>query len=126
MVALSDDKAVGHVGFSPVLTEGGELGLGLAPVAVLRDFRARGIGSRLIREGLDEARRRGHGFVVVLGDPDFYERFGFLGARARGLSDEYEGGEAFQVLELRPGGLPRPGLVRYAPEFAIVAQDGTA
>jgi putative acetyltransferase len=60
----------------------------------------------------------GCGFVVVLGDPAYYRRFGFRPARSFGLSDEYGGGDAFQALELREGAIPPGGgVVRYAPEF---------
>jgi putative acetyltransferase len=62
------------------------------------------------------------GFLVVLGEPAYYGRFGFTAAAACGLADEYGGGAAFQALELRPGAIPHgAGLVRYAPEFAALA-----
>ena len=61
----------------------------------------------------------GFGWVVVLGEPEYYSRFGFRPASAFGLSDEYGGGPAFQAVELVAGALPvGAGLVRYAPEFA--------
>jgi putative acetyltransferase len=76
----------------------------------------------LVKEGLAAAARCGADFVVVLGDPRYYGRFGFGPAGARGLADEFRGGDAFQVIELRPGALPPGvGLVRYAPEFSLVA-----
>lgn len=54
--------------------------------------------------------------------PDYYARFGFQPAAGVGLSDEYGGGDAFQVLELAAGRLPGgAGLVRYAPEFSAVS-----
>ena len=59
---------------------------------------------------------------MVLGEPGYYGRFGFQPAPGLGLSDAYGGGDAFQVIELLPGGIPvGAGLVRYAPEFALVA-----
>jgi putative acetyltransferase len=58
----------------------------------------------------------------VLGEPDYYTRFDFLPARRWGVHDEYGGGDAFQALELRPRALARcGGIVRYAPEFAVLA-----
>jgi putative acetyltransferase len=76
----------------------------------------------LIRAGLDACRERGFGWVVVLGEPQFYSRFGFRPAAEFGLWDEYGGGDAFQALELATGALPvNAGLVRYAPEFASLA-----
>lgn len=121
MVAEVDGRIVGHVAFSPVSTESepAAIGAGLAPLAVLESHRRQGIAARLVDAGLIACRSLGFGWVVVLGDPSYYSRFGFRPAPAFGLSDEYEGGDAFQILELPPGALPKnAGLVRYAPEFA--------
>lgn len=64
--------------------------------------------------------------MVVLGDPAYYTRFGFGPAAARGLVDEYGGGEAFQVLALEPGAIPHDaGLVQYAPEFGMLGTEPT-
>jgi putative acetyltransferase len=94
-------------------------GVGLAPVAVAESYRRQGIAAALIRDGLDACRRLGFGWVVVLGEPDYYERFGFRPAAEFGLVDEYGGGPAFAVVELIAGAAPQQaGLVRYAPEFA--------
>ena len=68
-----------------------EDGLGLGPVAVLPEFQRRGIGGGLIRGGLAAAERLGTGFVVVLGEPAYYGRFGFRPAAEWGLRDEYGG-----------------------------------
>jgi putative acetyltransferase len=119
LVAEVDGAIVGHVAFSPVTVGTGQVGIGLAPVAVLEAHRRRGVAARLIAAGLDACRAAGFGWAVVLGEPGYYARFGFRPAADIGLSDEYGGGPAFQVLELFPGTLPvGAGLVRYAPEFA--------
>lgn len=119
LIAEVDGQIVGHIAFSPVSTESGATGAGLAPLAVLESHRRQGIAARLVDAGLIACRSLGLGWVVVLGDPSYYARFGFRPARAFGLSDEYGGGDAFQALELIPGALPKDaGLVRYAPEFA--------
>src|SRR5436190_9240659 len=79
LVAEVEGRVVGHVLFSevPILTDGGTVAaLSLAPMAVLPDFQRRGVGSALVREGL-EVCRAGHRIVVVLGHPAFYPRFGF-------------------------------------------------
>jgi putative acetyltransferase len=79
----------------------------------------------LVRAALEASRNAMFDFVVLLGDPRYYARFGFTGAFRWGLRDEYGGADAFQALELRPGAIPRDGgLVRYAPEFARVATGG--
>lgn len=124
LVAERDGEVVGHVAFSPVTIDGAPepRGVGLAPLAVLEPHRRAGLGAALVREGLERCRSAGWAFAVVLGDPAYYGRFGFRPARELGLHDEYGGGDAFQALELIPG-VPagRSGLVRYAPQFAIVA-----
>jgi putative acetyltransferase len=124
LVALASGAVAGHVLFSPVtvgMSGDPALGLGLAPVAVLPSCQGRGIGSALIRAGLDACRARGVGFVVVLGNPRYYARFGFTTAGARGLSNEYGAGAEFMVQELRPDALPRDGgLVRYAATFTEI------
>ena len=95
------------------------VGLGLAPVAVLPEYRRQGIAANLIRVGLEQCKERGVGLVIVLGDPAYYGRFGFKPASTWGLENEYGGGDAFQAMELRAGAIPRDGgLVRYGPQFA--------
>jgi putative acetyltransferase len=121
LVAVDQDRVVGHVAFSPVTLAGAGDGAGLAPVAVLPEHRRRGIADQLIREGLDELGLAGCGFVVVLGDPGYYRRFGFEPAARWGLCDEYGAGDAFQTIELRPHAIPNGGgLVQYAPEFSAL------
>jgi putative acetyltransferase len=120
LVATTDRLIVGHVAFSPVAAAV-EGGVGLAPVAVLPSYQGRSIGGQLIRAGLAQCHQAGHSFVVVLGDPAYYGRFGFQPAARWGLVDEYGGGDAFQALELSPDALSRGGgLVRYASAFAVV------
>ena len=77
LVAEADGEVVGHVGFSPVTSAAATRGLGLAPLAVRPGVLRRGIGGKLVVEGLAAIARSGAGFVVVLGDPRYYGRFGF-------------------------------------------------
>ena len=120
VVASDGAGVIGHVAFSPVEAGAGR-GVGLAPMAVLPAHQQKGVGALLVREGLASCVATGCGFVVVLGEPEYYGRFGFERASARGLDNEYGAHEAFMVLELEPGALPEGGgLVRYAPEFALV------
>ncbi len=121
LVAEADGAVVGHVAFSPVTAANGAIGAGLAPIAVVELHRRRGIAAELVRAGLTACRDAGVRWAVVLGEPEYYGRFGFRAATDFGLTDEYGGGPAFQTLELIPGGIPvGGGLVRYAPEFAAV------
>jgi putative acetyltransferase len=118
LIAEVSDQIVGHIVLSPVTVDGRHReGLGLAPVAVLPSHQRRGIGSALIVEGLHIARELGYGFVVVLGHPEYYPRFGFRRASELGLGNEYGAEEAFMVVELVPRSLPAGGLVRYVAEF---------
>ncbi|MBI5296708.1 MAG: N-acetyltransferase [Chloroflexi bacterium] len=113
-----DDEVLGHVLYSRVTTPLPSNGLGLAPVAVKPKFQNQGIGSQLIRASLVEVKADGYDFVVLLGDPAYYQRFGFQAASAFGLQNEYGVDEEFMVLNLSGRELPR-GLVRYAEEFGI-------
>jgi putative acetyltransferase len=93
--------------------------LGLAPLSVTPEHQRTGIGSQLVQAGLAAAFAAGIRFVVVLGHPGYYPRFGFRRAAELGLHNEYGADEAFMVLELRPGSLPSGGgVVRYGAEFA--------
>lgn len=126
LVAVVDELIVGHIVFSPVslVTPAAAIaGLGLAPLAVLPAHQRRGIGSTLVREGLAVCRQLACPFVVVLGHPAYYPRFGFGRANALGITNEYQVDEQFMIRELAPGSLPvGGGLVRYGPEFAELAR----
>lgn len=121
LVAETGGSLVGHILLSPV-TLPGDTGLrimGLAPMAVLPDFQRRGIGSSLVRAGLDACRAVAVDAVVVLGHPEYYPRFGFRPAAGFGIACEYPVPEpAFMLLELHPGCLEdRSGTVKYHPAF---------
>jgi putative acetyltransferase len=123
LVAVVGDTIVGHILFTPIHVEGVEPPVpasGLAPMAVLPAYQRQGIGSLLVKAGLDACRSAGHRFVVVVGHPEYYPRFGFVAASTKGLECQWPvPPEAFMVLELEPGTLAAVrGLVRYRPEFA--------
>jgi putative acetyltransferase len=108
LVADAGGSILGHILFSPVLLVGlTELHLmGLGPMAVLPTHQRRGIGSALVREGLDRCKAMGCEAVVVLGHADYYPRFGFAPASRYGISCEYDvPDEVFMLLELQPGSL---------------------
>lgn len=78
LVAEVEGKVVGHVAFSSVEVSDGSGGwFGLGPLAVVEGMRGRGIGSALVREGLQQLRDRAAAGCVVFGSPGFYHRFGF-------------------------------------------------
>jgi putative acetyltransferase len=120
LVAMVDNQIVGHLAFSPVALNDSIVGWGLAPLAVQPGFQRQGIGSALVRHGLSDCCEQSVGFVVVLGDPSYYSRFGFVAASRWNLADEYGGGDAFQGIELIPDSAPTTGgAIKFGPEFGI-------
>ncbi|MBN1238910.1 MAG: N-acetyltransferase [Gammaproteobacteria bacterium] len=121
LVAEEDGAVVGYAMFTPVTVEGdaGAKLMGLAPLAVTPAHQGKGFGSALVREGFERCRQLGYGAVVVLGHPEYYERFGFEPASRYGLKSEYAvPDEAFMALELEPGALAdRSGTVRFHAAF---------
>ena len=122
-VAEVRGKVVGHVVFSPVrihTPEGVRPAVGLGPVAVLPDHQRRGLGGHMIGAGLEALRQRGHAIVVLVGDPAYYQRFGFGPAAQWGLRWSAPcPPEAFQAKALVSGakdGLAE-GVAHYRDEF---------
>ena len=78
LVAESGSKIIGHIAFSPVTTNGERRDwYGLGPVSVSPERQKQGIGSALVREPLKRMTELGGKGCVLLGDPGFYQRFGF-------------------------------------------------
>ncbi len=122
LVAEIESNVVGHILFSPIHieTESGDVpALALAPMSVLPNFQKRGIGSQLVRAGLDVSRQAGHAIVVVLGHPDYYPRFGFQPASQFGVRSPFDvPDDVFMVQCLIPGALGAvSGIVRYPSAF---------
>lgn len=106
LVAEVDAAVVGHIMFSPVrVSADSRLRLmGLAPMAVAPAYQRQGIGSALVRAGLERCKALACSAVVVLGHPAYYPRFGFLPASRFGLCCEYNvPDEVFMAMELEPG-----------------------
>ena len=125
LVAINDEQIIGHIFFSPVSVESVEvkiMALGLAPMAVLPEYQNQGVGSQLVKQGLQACRDEGHKVVFVLGHPRYYPRFGFSTAQSKGITCEYKvPDEAFMVVELEPEALKGyTGVVKYGPEFSDV------
>lgn len=78
LVADVDGQVVGHVAISPVSISDGSHGwYGLGPVSVLPAYQGRGIGTGLINQALAQLQAKGAAGCVVLGEPGYYQRFGF-------------------------------------------------
>jgi putative acetyltransferase len=123
-LVAEDGAVVGHILFTPVVVESAGrrvVGMGLAPMAVLPDRQRQGIGSQLVRRGLDILRERGCPFVVVVGHPEYYPRFGFERASSHGLASQWEGmpDAAFMVLILDGRAMAGvSGVAAYREEFS--------
>lgn len=123
LVAVEDDQVLGHIFFSPVTITaetGATQGMGLAPMAVVPERQRHGIGSRLVEAGLQILREQFCPFVIVLGHPEYYPRFGFVPASQHGLTCQWEGvpDDVFMVLicdEASMAGVS--GVARYRAEF---------
>ena len=125
LVALEDNRVVGHLLLSLVTIGSGEpvdgtfSAIGLGPMAVLPEHQRQGIGSLLIETALNTSRKAGHDCVVLVGHAEYYPRFGFVPASRFGLKCEYDvPDEVFMAIELQDGALSgHKGIVRYQPEF---------
>jgi putative acetyltransferase len=93
--------------------------IGLGPMAVLPEYHRMGIGSQLVNVGLDACAQTDYGFVVVLGHPGYYPRFGFTPSKPHGIVWEHDvPEEVFMIKELKQGALAHTqGVVKYRAEF---------
>jgi putative acetyltransferase len=122
LVAELDGQIVGHALFSEVMIEreSSELkALSLGPIAVLPEHQSQGIGSAMMNEGHKRGREMGYPFVVLIGHPWYYPRFGYVPARQYGLVPLWDvSDEVFMVCELTTGALENAsGTIRYPRPF---------
>ncbi|MBX9654738.1 N-acetyltransferase [bacterium] len=114
-VALVNDLVVGHVAYSPILIDGKPTKwLGLGPVSVHPDYQGQGIGTHLITTTLARLRLEQDG-IVVLGNPDYYSRFGFR----HDSRLELEGVPPEFFMSLHFAGTIPSGIVTYPPAFSV-------
>lgn len=122
LVAEVSGDITGHIMFSPTSLSGDASlkMMGLAPMAVAPEQQRKGIGSMLVRAGLEECRLLGVAAVVVLGHPEFYPRFGFSPASRFGMDSEYDvAKELFMAIELQAGALSgESGTIKYHAVFS--------
>jgi putative acetyltransferase len=114
LVALDEGEIVGHIAFSPATIDGEQRGwFGVGPLSVRPDRQNRGIGGSLVRAGLERLRALGAKGCVLVGEPNYYSRFGFkTDARLTldGVPPQY-----FQALSF--GGELPSGSVSFHPGF---------
>lgn len=119
LCAVIDDTIVGHCLLSEL--KGPDRAMALAPLSVDPNWRDYQIGTELVRQLLTKARAAGWKSVFVLGDPDYYGRFGFKSTLADDVTSPYQC-YAFQALELVPGALSGyKGRVTHPSAFNLVA-----
>ena len=121
LVAEENGEIVGHIMFSPVSLSdhGGFKIMGLGPMAVVPEQQGKGIGSALVKAGLERCKELGFGAAVVLGHSGYYPRFGFAPSIRFGIGCESEvPQDAFMVLELQTGYLQSAkGIIKYNAAF---------
>ncbi|WP_369308990.1 GNAT family N-acetyltransferase [Providencia rettgeri] len=125
VVATNDSgEVIGYVGFTPVDLNGEDVQwVGLAPLAVNKAHQRQGIAAKLIYEGLDSLNEFGYGAVVVLGDEQYYSRFGFVPASKHGIRCQWPEQQAhFLICGLENGEIgEQHGDVLYSSHFDNLA-----
>lgn len=117
-VALAQGKIIGYVLASPIHLEPEQPPrcLGIAPLAVASAQQRQGVGAELMRFVIDRACAEGVDALFLLGDPAYYQRFGF---QATHIGNDYGASDAFMALELSADCLSGViAVAKYSPEFA--------
>lgn len=131
LVAVVGDRVVGHTMLSYVELDDGETrhrALTMSPVAVAPEMQRRGVGSALVRAGLEAADARGEPLVTLEGSPRYYRRFGFRPASEFGVTidlPDWAAPEAAQVCPLSNYDPAVRGHLIYPPAFAELEQPDT-
>ncbi|WP_290049627.1 GNAT family N-acetyltransferase [Amycolatopsis solani] len=122
LVAMHDGEVVGHVCCSPArVGEDRVAAVGLGPLGVLPAHQARGVGSALVHAVLGAADACGYGVVVLLGNPDYYTRFGFVTASTLSITaPDPAWGKHFQARTLAGYKSTHAGAFEYAPAFSRI------
>ena len=121
LVATLNGQVAGHIMYSPIAV-GSVTGAALGPMAVLPEHQRKGIGSKLVEAGNRTLGDRGCPFIIVVGHPEFYPRFGFRPAITLGITCEWElPDEVFMALVLDGATMEGvSGLAKYRDEFSTV------
>ncbi len=117
-LVADDSEIVGHVLISPVSLEPDvQLICGqVSPLSVHPEHQSRGIGSSLMRAVIDESRAKGLDVLFLLGEPNYYHRFGFVTSR---VDNVYGISRHFQEFEINAGSIPsKQTYAHLAPAFS--------
>ncbi len=123
LVAEEEDVVIGYCAFSPVTAEPRLDGLllGLAPVAVLNERQGHGAGKALVMRGLEICRQHQTALIVVLGEPEYYSRFGFKPASDYDVKwAAMDAGRAFQLIDFGDITGATPHKISYHSAFSEV------
>jgi len=123
-LAETGGQIVGYCAFSPVTCNPPLDGLllGLAPLAVAPSRQRRGVGAALIEEGLKVCRENHARLIAVLGEPDYYSRFGFEAAAKKKMSwAGFDAGDAFRIIDRGDIDADEIRTIHYHPAFDAVS-----
>jgi putative acetyltransferase len=122
LVAIANGRVVGHILYSPA-SIAGVRGAALGPMSVLPEYQRQGIGGKLVQSGNRKLETAGCPFIIVVGHPEFYPRFGFAPAKVRGITCEWNVPDSVFMIavldEQQMVGVR--GLATYRREFADVS-----
>ncbi|MDO9338856.1 MAG: N-acetyltransferase [Caulobacter sp.] len=118
LVAADDGAVVGHILFSPLVTDNGRRLAALAPLSVEPGRQKTGLGTALMEEGHRRLAAAGIEAVIVLGHPAYYPRVGYSADLAKAVTAPFDG-PSFMALELAPGALSQPLTITYARAFGL-------
>ena len=119
LVAVKDNKIVGHILFTKIKI-GKYEELALAPLAVLPKYQRQGMGKKLIETGHKIAKKLGYNYSIVLGSEKYYPKFGYTSAIDYGIKAPFEvPNENFMAIKLKDTEVEIKGTVQYAKEFGI-------
>lgn len=129
LVMFHGDQLVGQIAYikgSLETDQGSEDLIMFGPVAILPELQGKGLGSHLIRYSLAQAKKLGFHAVVIMGNPNYYHRFGFENASDYGIclpnASENDPAEYFMVNRLMDGPL-RPGIFHEPIAYQVNPQD---
>ena len=128
LVATEGGEIVGHIVYSPIAIVGRIEGAALGPMAVHPEWQRQGVGTALIRAGNAALKGEGCPFIIVLGHPEYYPRFGFRRASEHRVRCQWAvPDDVFMLLvldQVRMAGVS--GEARYRPEFSSDEDDAGA